>query len=81
MSLLNPVFSTENVRYRDGKRYAWFVSLLVPTVLGCGPLFYALTGSVASLWIPAAVVYGVVPLLDVLLDAGVPSDVNRHLLL
>ena len=67
MSLLNPVFSTENVRYRDGKRYAWFVSLLVPTVLGCGPLFYALTGSVASLWIPAAVVYGVVPLLDVLL--------------
>lgn len=33
MSLLNPVFSTENVRYRDGKRYAWFVSLLVPAVL------------------------------------------------
>jgi alkane 1-monooxygenase len=67
MSLFNPVFSNENVRYRDGKRYAWFVSLLVPAVLGCGPLFYALTGSVASLWIPAAVVYGVVPLLDVLL--------------
>ena len=67
MSLLNPVFASENVRYRDGKRYAWFVSLLVPSVLGCGPLFYALTGSVASLLMPALLVYGAIPLLDLLL--------------
>ena len=67
MSLLNPVFAHENVRYRDGKRYAWFVSLLVPTVLGCGPFFYVLTGSVASLFVPALLVYGAIPLLDLLL--------------
>ena len=67
MSLLNPVFAHENVRYRDGKRYAWFVSLLVPTVLGCGPLFYVLTDSVASLFMPALLVYGAIPLLDLLL--------------
>jgi alkane 1-monooxygenase len=73
MALLNPVFSTENVRYRDGKRYAWFVSLLVPAALGCGPLLYGLTGSVASLWMPALVVYGLVPLLDVLLG----EDLNN----
>ena len=66
MSCLNPVFSTENVRYRDGKRYAWFVSLVVPAALGCAPLLYALTGSVASLWVPPLVVYGLVPLLDML---------------
>lgn len=65
MSFLNPVFSTDDVSYRDGKRYAWAVSLLVPTALGCGPLLYWLTGSVAAMWIPAAVVYGVIPLLDV----------------
>jgi len=67
MSRLNPVFSVENVRYQDGKRYAWLISLLVPAALGCGPLLYALTGSVASLWIPALTMYGTIPLLDLLL--------------
>jgi len=67
MSLLNPVFTHEDVRYRDGKRYAWFASLLVPTVLGCGPLFHALTGSTVSLFMPALLVYGAIPLLDLVL--------------
>jgi alkane 1-monooxygenase len=67
MSLLNPLFAVENVRYRDGKRYAWLVSLLLPAALGSGPLLYALTGSVASLWIPALTMYGTIPLLDLLL--------------
>ncbi|MGB5811716.1 MAG: alkane 1-monooxygenase [Polyangiales bacterium] len=67
MSLLNPVFDSGNVRYRDGKRYAWLVSLLVPPMLGCGPLLYAWTGSFGSLWIPALAIYGTIPLLDVLL--------------
>lgn len=66
MSLLNPVFAYKDVRYRDGKRYAWFVSLLVPMVLGCGPFFYLFTGSAASLFMPALLVYAAIPLLDLL---------------
>jgi alkane 1-monooxygenase len=73
MAMLNPLFSTENVTYRDGKRYAWLMSLLVPAALGCGPLFYWLTGSVAAMWIPAAVVYVAIPLLDVVLG----EDLNN----
>lgn len=64
MSFLNPVFSTENVSYRDGKRYAWLMSLLLPAVLGSAPLFYLWTGSVAAMWIPVLLVYGLIPLLD-----------------
>ena len=73
MSMLNPLFSIENVTYRDGKRYAWLMSLLVPAALGCGPLFYWLTGSVTAMWIPAAVVYVAIPLLDVVLG----EDLNN----
>lgn len=73
MAMLNPLFSTENVTYRDGKRYAWLMSLLVPAALGCGPLFYWVTGSVAAMWIPAAVVYVAIPLLDVVLG----EDLNN----
>jgi alkane 1-monooxygenase len=64
MSFLNPVFSVEDLSYRDGKRYAWLVSLLVPAALGLGPLLYWLTGSVASMWIPVLLVYALIPLLD-----------------
>jgi alkane 1-monooxygenase len=67
------VFSTDNVSYRDGKRYAWLMSLLFPAVLGCGPFFYWLTGSVAAMWIPAAMVYGFIPLLDMVIG----EDLNN----
>lgn len=73
MSFLNPVFSVGNVSYRDGKRYAWVMSLIVPAVLGCGPLFYWLTGSVAAMWIPATTIYVVIPLLDMILG----EDLNN----
>ncbi|MBW2507754.1 MAG: alkane 1-monooxygenase, partial [Deltaproteobacteria bacterium] len=73
MSFLNPVFLAENVRYRDGKRHAWLMSLLVPALLGCGPLFYWWTGSVAAMWIPALLVYGLIPLLDALIG----EDLNN----
>jgi alkane 1-monooxygenase len=73
MAALNPVFSTANVSYRDGKRYAWMLSLLVPAVLGCGPVFYWLTGSVAAMWIPAVLIYSVIPLLDLALG----EDLNN----
>ena len=73
MSFLNPVFSAENVSYRDGKRYAWLFSLAVPAVLGLGPVFYLWTGSAASMWLPALFVYGLIPLLDLLIG----EDLNN----
>ena len=73
MSFLNPVFTAGNTRYRDGKRYAWVLSLLVPALLGCAPLFYVWTGSVAAMLIPLALAYGGIPLLDV----AVGRDLNN----
>jgi alkane 1-monooxygenase len=73
MSLLNPVFSAGNIRYRDGKRYAWMTALLVPAFLGCGPLLYLATGSVAAMLIPYAAVYLGIPLLDLVLG----EDLNN----
>ena len=67
MSVLNPVFSKGNIQYQDGKRHAWLASILVPAFMGFGPVFYWLTGSVASLWIPIASVYVGIPLFDALL--------------
>jgi alkane 1-monooxygenase len=73
MSFLNPVFSGEGVSYRDGKRYAWLMSVLVPAALGCGPLLYWWTGSVAAMWLPAVAVYALIPLADMLLG----EDLNN----
>ena len=67
MRILNPVFSHEGVQYRDGKRHAWLVSLLVPASLASGPFLYQATGSVWSLFIPVALVYAMIPLLDLVL--------------
>ena len=73
MSILNPVFESGTVRYRDGKRYAWVTSLLVPAILGCAPLFYVWTGSVASMFIPFGLIYVAIPLLDSLMG----KDLNN----
>lgn len=67
MWFLNPTFSADGVTYRDGKRYAWLASLLVPAAMGCAPLLYLATGSVAVLLIPLFVLYGGIPLADLLL--------------
>ncbi|MEM9729620.1 MAG: alkane 1-monooxygenase [Myxococcota bacterium] len=73
MSFLNPIFTHGDVSYRDGKRYAWIVSLLVPAFVGCGPLLYWATGSAALLWFPVAVVYFGIPMADILLG----EDLNN----
>ncbi|MEM7436975.1 MAG: alkane 1-monooxygenase [Myxococcota bacterium] len=67
MSLFSPVFSVGDTRYRDGKRYAWMLSVLVPGVLGCGPLVYWGTGSAALLWLPVVFLYVGLPLADIIL--------------
>ncbi len=53
-----------NTPYRDRKRYAWLLSLLIPTTVLIGPALMASTGDPRMLWIPVVFFYAVVPLLD-----------------
>jgi alkane 1-monooxygenase len=59
--------------YRDHKRHAWLVSLLVPALVGCGPLLYLAVGRVWTLWLPVILVYVLLPLLDLVLGED-PSN-------
>jgi len=64
------------VDYRDPKRYAWLLSLLVPTSVTAGPILMLLSDDPLALWIPVATFYLLVPLLDLLLgeDTGNPPE-------
>lgn len=53
--------------YRDHKRWAWWMSLLVPASVLTGPALMLWTGAVWTLWVPVLFNYGVVPFLDLLL--------------
>ena len=50
--------------YRDRKRYAWLLSLLVPCTVAIGPVMVLNTGDARTLWFQVAFFYLVVPLLD-----------------
>ena len=50
--------------YKDRKRYAWLLSLLVPATVLVGPALMLLTGQAWTLWLPVVFFYAVVPLLD-----------------
>ena len=68
-------------RYRDRKRYAWLLSVLVPAFIGSSALLVLLTGDARLAWLPVVFVYGAIPLLDMLLgedqsnppEAAVPA--------
>ncbi len=67
---MNTTTATEALphpHFVDGKRYAWILSLAVPVLVGAGPLLMLWSGQVWTLWVPALVVYGIVPLIDALL--------------
>ena len=53
--------------YRDRKRYAWLLSLLIPTTVLVGPALMLLTGQAWALWLPVVFFYAAVPLLDYVL--------------
>lgn len=55
--------------YRDGKRHAWLLSLLVPSLVGAGPLLASLLDNPQWLWAPLALVYVLLPILDLLCGA------------
>jgi alkane 1-monooxygenase len=50
--------------YRDRKRYAWLLSLLVPCLVGLGPALMMLSDSMLALWFPVVFFYVIAPLLD-----------------
>ncbi|MGD9585047.1 MAG: hypothetical protein AB7V26_15455, partial [Lysobacterales bacterium] len=59
--------------YRDRKRAAWLLSLAVPVLAGAGPLLYLWRDQIALLWLPALLVYVVIPMLDALVGED-PSN-------
>ena len=50
--------------YHDRKRYAWLLSVLVPLVVGFGPVLMILSGDARALWVPVVFFYGMAPLMD-----------------
>lgn len=61
--------ATRMTQYRDRKRYGWLLSLLVPSLVGSGPLLYLWLADVRALWLPLVLVYVGLPLLDAALGA------------
>ena len=67
--------------YRDRKRYAWLLSVLVPAFIGSSALLVLLTGDTRAAWLALIFVYGAIPLLDLALgedqsnppEAAVPA--------
>lgn len=57
----------DDTTYRDRKRYAWLLSLVVPCTVGVGPALMLWTGEALTLWTPVAFFYLAAPLLDWLL--------------
>lgn len=53
--------------YRDRKRYAWILSLLVPSAVLIGPSLVMATGDARMLWIQVVFFYCCVPVIDYLL--------------
>ncbi|MDO8699731.1 MAG: fatty acid desaturase [Rhodoferax sp.] len=53
--------------YRDRKRYAWLLSVLIPAFIGSGALLVLFTGDARAAWLPVIFVYGAIPLLDMVL--------------
>lgn len=76
-----------SVPYRDRKRYAWLISLLIPALSASGPLLYWASGQLAALWLPLLLTYGIFPILDFVLgqdlsnppEAAVPKlEADRY---
>ncbi len=53
--------------YRDRKRHAWLVSILVPASIGIAPVLSLVSGQYWVLWLPLAFFYGIAPIIDMVL--------------
>lgn len=52
--------------FRDRKRYAWLLSMLVPLLAAAGPLWVLLGAPLAALWLPVLLIYIGLPVADLL---------------
>ncbi len=73
MATQSTLVTVQSQPYRDHKRYAWLVSLLVPLLVGSGPLMYMAFGQAWVLWVPVLMVYLLLPILDLMLGED-PSN-------
>src|SRR5665647_1002515 len=66
----------ELAAWRDRKRYAWMLGLLVPTFPFGAWVLYALTGSGVSWWYGPIVIFMIFPFIDTVagLDGSNPPD-------
>jgi alkane 1-monooxygenase len=72
-----PPASTLVLPYRDRKRYAWLIALLIPGIALSGPVMTLLTQDVRMMWIYPVWVYAFMPALDWLLgeDLNNPPEI------
>ena len=59
--------TAQSAPYRDRKRYAWWLSILVPAFIGSAPLMIMWTGNGYLAWAPVIFVYLAIPFLDFVL--------------
>lgn len=59
--------TTAALDWRDRKRPLWLLSLLVPSLIGAGPLLAAGFGDPRWLWAPIGIAYLLLPLADLLI--------------
>lgn len=67
MTFLGMTASGRQVAYRDGKRYLWMLSYVPPLVPAFSYWLYIQTHNPVVTLIPALFIYGLIPLLDVLI--------------
>lgn len=72
MGLLSTVYTATDaagrtLRWRDGKRLAWLLSVVYPLVPLVGVALHAYTGEPIMLAVPLLIGYGLMPLLDALI--------------
>src|SRR4051812_49628645 len=76
-TITGPTVSPESIeQWTDSKRYLWLLGLVVPSLAFIAWGMHALTGWGVWWWIGPIVVFGVVPVIDVLagLDRSNPPD-------
>jgi alkane 1-monooxygenase len=75
-SSVPPILIPNNARWRDPKRGAWLLSLLVPLSVAAGPLLWQRHPATVMLWLPVVFLYLVAPLLDLVMgtDAANPPE-------
>lgn len=52
------------IRYRDGKRYLWLLSVVSPSLPGIGAILLMATGNPLWVFFALGIYYGLIPLLD-----------------